>query len=77
MNLDKDLLTADEAAIFTGLKPATLRKLAWQRRIRSFKVLGCLRFRRRDLESLIVERPKVEAASSVRAVGKVTMEEDR
>ncbi len=51
------LLNAEEAAALTGLNPATMRKLAWQRRIRSFKVLGCLRFRQSDLEQLIVERP--------------------
>ena len=51
------LLTAKEAAELTGLHPATLRKMAWQRRIRSFKVLGALRFKRADLERLIVERP--------------------
>lgn len=50
-------LTADQAAEITGLKPATLRRLAWERRIRSFKVLGALRFKRADLEALIVERP--------------------
>ena len=60
--LFEKLLSADEAAEIVGLNPATLRKLAWQRRIRSFKVLGCLRFRRRDLEKLIVERPAVEEA---------------
>ncbi len=56
-------LTADEAAVITGLKPATLRRLAWERRIRSFKVLNALRFKRSDLEELIVERPALEAAS--------------
>ena len=50
-------LTADEAAAITGLKPATLRRLAWERRIRSFKVLNALLFKRADLEALIVERP--------------------
>ncbi len=53
------LLTAKEAAELTGLHPATLRKMAWQRRIRSFKVLGALRFKRSDLEELIVERPAI------------------
>ncbi len=55
--MEERLLTAKEAAELTGLHPATLRKMAWQRRIRSYKVLGCLRFKRRDLEELIVERP--------------------
>ena len=51
------LLTANEAAEFTSLNVSTLRKLAWQRRIRSYKVLGALRFRKSDLEALITERP--------------------
>lgn len=56
--MTKKLLSADEAAELTGLHPATLRKMAWQRRIRSFKVLGALRFKQSDLEELIVERPR-------------------
>ncbi|MDA2926320.1 helix-turn-helix domain-containing protein [Acidobacteria bacterium AH-259-G07] len=59
-NLKERFLTAEQAAEITGLHPSTLRKLAWQRRIRSFKVLGCLRFKREDLERLIVERPATE-----------------
>ncbi len=55
--LTEKLLSAIEAAELTGLHPATIRKMAWQRRIRSFKVLGALRFKRSDLEELIVERP--------------------
>ena len=55
--LSENLLSAEQAADLVGLHPATLRKLAWQRRIRSYKILGCLRFRRRDLEKLVVERP--------------------
>ena len=50
------LLNADEAAEVTGLHPTTLRRMAWQRRIRSFKVLSSLKFKRSDLEALIVER---------------------
>ncbi len=56
---NEKLLTAEQAARVTGLSPATLRKLAWQRRIRSFKVLGAVRFKRSDLEELIVERPAI------------------
>ena len=52
------LLTADEAAEITSLHVSTLRRMAWKRDIRSFKVLGALRFKRVDLEELIVERPK-------------------
>lgn len=57
--LTEKLLSAEQAAELTGLHPATLRKMAWQRRIRSFKVLGALRFKRSDLEELIVERPAI------------------
>jgi len=49
-------LTANEGALITGLHPSTLRRMAWERKIRSFKVLGALRFKRSDLEALIVER---------------------
>ncbi len=62
--MEEKLLTAKEAAEFMGLHPATLRKMAWQRRIRSFKVLGALRFKRSDLEELVVERPKEEPNES-------------
>ena len=58
--MEKRFLTADEAAAFTGLSPATLRKMAWQRRIRNYKVLGALRFKQEDLEKLIVERPALD-----------------
>jgi excisionase family DNA binding protein len=57
------LLTAEEGAEITGLHPTTLRKLAWQRRIRSYKVLGALRFKAEDLEELIVERKALTEAS--------------
>ena len=56
-SLTEKLLTAEEASELTGLHPATLRKLAWQRRIRSFKVLGAVRFKRSDVEKLVIERP--------------------
>jgi len=59
----ENLITAEEAAKLTGLHPTTIRKLAWQRRIRSFKVLGALRFKRQDLEELIVERKALNKAS--------------
>jgi len=62
--MSEKLLTAEEASELTGLSPNTLRKLAWQRRIRSFKVLGALRFKRSDLEELVVERPKEEPNES-------------
>ena len=50
-------LTAKEGYLITGLRPATLRKMAWEGRIRSFKVMGAVRFKRADLEALITERP--------------------
>ena len=59
----ENLITAEQAAKLTGLHPTTIRKLAWQRRIRSFKVLGALRFKRHDLEELIVERKALTKAS--------------
>ena len=58
------LLSAEEAAELTGLHPSTLRKLAWQRRIRSFKVLGALRFKRSDVEKIIQERPAAEEVAA-------------
>jgi len=62
-----ELLTAGQGSRVTGLSPATLRKMAWQRRIRSFKVLGALRFRREDLEALIVERPAKDPVGATAA----------
>jgi len=56
-----DLLSAEEAGAWVGLHPATLRKLACQREITSFKVRGALRFKKEDLEGLIVERPAQKA----------------
>ena len=54
---DHDMVTVGEAARLTGLAKATLYKLARQRRIRSFKVLGtALRFDRSDIQSLVEER---------------------
>jgi len=64
MLMKEEYISAEEAAKLIGLHPATLRKLAWQRRIRSFKVLGALRFKRSDLEELVVERPKEESNES-------------
>ena len=63
MDNSERLLTAEEGAEISGLRPATLRKLAWQRRIRSYKVLGALRFKRKDLEQLIVERKPKQTVS--------------
>ena len=58
--MTEEFLSADQAAEVISLHPNTLRKLAWQRRVKSYKVLGALRFKRSDLEGLIVEREAVE-----------------
>jgi len=60
-------LTADEGALIVGLRPSTLRKMAWERRIRSFKIMGAVRFRRSDLEALIVERPAKDPVGATAA----------
>jgi len=57
MKENKRLIDANEAAVITGLRPETIRKLASHGRIRSYKVLGALRFRTEDLQQLITERP--------------------
>ena len=54
------LYSAQQASEITSLSPLTLRKMAYERRIRSFKVLGALRFKKEDLQALIVERPAKE-----------------
>ncbi len=61
--LSEKLLNAGEVADLTGLSPSTIRRMAWQRRIRSFKVLGAVRFKRADLEAIIVERPALERST--------------
>jgi len=53
---DRELVTVAEAAKLIKLAPATLYKLASQGRVRSFKVLGALRFDPTDLGALVVER---------------------
>jgi len=60
--LKEKLLSAIDGAELIGLQATTLRKLAWQRKIRSFKVLGALRFRKSDLEKLVTERRAKDAA---------------
>ena len=57
LDADDEFLDAKAAADLIGFQPGTLRRMAFQRRIRSFKVLGALRFKRSDIEALIVERP--------------------
>lgn len=53
---EDDLVDISEASRITGLKVPTLYKVARQGKIRSFKVLTTLRFRRGDLTALIRER---------------------
>ena len=49
-----DLVDVNEAARITGLKPATLYKLARQHRVRVYRVLGrAVRFLRSDVEALV------------------------
>ena len=57
MKENKRLIDANEAAVITGLRPETIRRLASHRKIRSYRVLGALRFRVEDLQKLITERP--------------------
>ena len=64
---DHDLIDVNEATRLTGLDKATLYKLARQRRIRSFEVLGrALRFDRADLMDLVRERPVVQESDGER-----------
>lgn len=56
----RDLVDVTEAARLTGLDKATLYRLARQRRLRSFRVLGrALRFDRKDLSRLVEEQSPV------------------
>lgn len=56
---DRELIDVGEASRLTGLDKTTLYKLARERRLRSFKVLGtALRFDRSDLLKLVQERPE-------------------
>ena len=47
------LLTVPEAAAMLGLKPATIRKWAYERRLPVVKLRSAVRFRVSDLETLI------------------------
>lgn len=52
------LIDITEAARLTGLAKSTIYKLARERTLRSFKVLGtALRFDRADVVNLVQERP--------------------
>ncbi len=62
---DHDLVDVGNASRLTGLDKTTLYRLARERRIRSFKVLGtALRFERADLLTLVQERPAVRTVPS-------------
>ncbi len=52
------LLTAVEAAVFLGLRLATIRKLTYQRRLPVVRPTGrrAVRYRLSDLEKLVKER---------------------
>ena len=55
---DHDLVDVAEASRLTGLDKTTLYRLARERRVRSFKVLGtAVRFERTDLLNLVEVRP--------------------
>ena len=57
---DHELVDITEASRLTGLDKTTLYRLARERRVRSFKVLGtAVRFDRADLLTLVQERPAV------------------
>ena len=62
--MKEQLLDANQVAEIFGLKPDTVRKLAWQRKIKSYKFGGALRFKLSDLEGQIIERPTAKEESS-------------
>jgi len=54
----QELVDVNTAARITGLDKTTLYRLARERRVRSFKVMGTVvRFERTDLMKLVEERP--------------------
>ena len=56
--MTQELIDINDAARITGLDKATLYRLARQRQLRSFKLLGrALRFDRTDLAALVQEQP--------------------
>lgn len=56
--LDEPLIGTTQAAELIGFSVHTLRKWAWQRKIRSYMVGGELRFKKSDLEAFVIEREK-------------------
>ena len=55
--MERELVDVGVASRITGLARSTLYRLSRHGRIRTFKVLGALRFDRTDLQALIIERP--------------------
>jgi len=62
--MKREFFTPAQAAEYTSLALSTLRKMAWERKIRTFKVLNCVRFLKEDLDALIVERPAEETKTA-------------
>ena len=67
---DRTLVDATDACRLTGLAKPTLYKLARERHLRSFKVLGrSLRFDRADLLRMVEERPARQEEQTRRSHG--------
>ena len=61
---DSKFLTVREAAEYLSLSESTLKRWAWLRQIRTFKIGGAVRFRKSDLEERIIERPPIEEVAT-------------
>ena len=55
---EEKLVSARVAAELLGLEPNTLRKMAWLRKIKCYKVMGALRFKMSELKELVTVREK-------------------
>jgi excisionase family DNA binding protein len=61
----ENLVDVNEGRRITGLEKGTLYRLARQRRIRAYRVLGrALRFERADLLALLTERQPVKSSTT-------------
>jgi excisionase family DNA binding protein len=49
----KPLLTTENVAELLKIKPQTIRLWACRKKIPSYKVFGCLRFKAKDIDALI------------------------
>jgi len=58
----ENLMSVDEAAEFLCVAPKTIRNWQYKRRLPYVKIFGAVRFRRADLESLIEQGYKEQAA---------------